>query len=450
LANSVWIFLWHYEQFPLTLIAMLVLLASLIVSYLRLNPDRAVISAAETWMVRIPFSIYLGWITVATAANVTSVLDFLKWDGFGLDPEIWMTVVLAAVLVIAVLMNVTRFDVAYTLVILWALAGISVKQAGVSAVAVPTWITFGLVTLSLVGPFLIRVPPLPGLQPPQALADADSQFISINGVNVHIKKMGQGDPIFVLLHGFGASLYSWHAVAEPLSQLGTVIAFDRPAFGLTERPLTWKGLNPYTPEAQVALTIGLLDHFGIQRAILIGNSAGGTVSMQVALAHPERVSALILVDPLVNKGGGSPEWVRPLLASPQIRRFGPLLSRQLQSRGSDFLFQAWHDPAKFQPEMIELYKKPFKVENWDKALWEFTLASHPTNVIENLSKFTLPVLVITGDDDRIVPTKNSIQLAGDLPKAQLVVIENAGHVPHEEQPSAFMDALRNFLKSLAS
>ena len=149
LANIAWIFLWHYEQFPLTVIAMLVLLATLIVTYLRLGIGRMAVPAAETWTTRLTFSVYLGWITVATVANVTSLLDYVKWNGFGLAPEIWMSLVLAAVLAIAVLMNFTRRDVAYTLVILWALAGIAVKHAVVAAVAIPTWVVFGLVALTL-------------------------------------------------------------------------------------------------------------------------------------------------------------------------------------------------------------------------------------------------------------------------------------------------------------
>lgn len=149
LANSVWIFLWHYEYFALTVVVMLVLLATLVVTYLRLGIGRTTVSTAETWAVRVPFSIYLGWITVATVANVTSLLDDVNWDGFGVAPEVWMGLVLAAVVVIATLMNVTRRDVAYALVILWALAGISVKHAAVAAVALPTWVAFGLVALTL-------------------------------------------------------------------------------------------------------------------------------------------------------------------------------------------------------------------------------------------------------------------------------------------------------------
>jgi hypothetical protein len=158
LANGAWIFLWHYEQFPLTLIAMLALLASLIVTYVKLGIGRSPASTAETWAVRVPFSIYLGWISVATVANITAVLDFVRWDGFGIAPEIWMGVMLAAVLLIAVLMSFDRHDAAFDLVILWALAGIAVKHAPISMVAVPSWIAFGLVALALVGAFLTRRP----------------------------------------------------------------------------------------------------------------------------------------------------------------------------------------------------------------------------------------------------------------------------------------------------
>lgn len=158
LANGVWIFLWHYEQFPLTILAMLVLLATLIITYLRLDVGRGSVSTAEKWAVHLPFSIYLGWITVATVANVTSLLDYLNWDGFGLSDEIWMAIMLAAVLIIALLMNFTRRDIAYTAVILWALAGISLKHATVPMVATLTWIIFSLVALTLIVALFLQTP----------------------------------------------------------------------------------------------------------------------------------------------------------------------------------------------------------------------------------------------------------------------------------------------------
>lgn len=166
-----------------------------------------------------------------------------------------------------------------------------------------------LLVLLLVVPFLIPVPPLENTVPAEGLADPDSKFIEVNGLNVHYKTFGQGEPVFILLHGFGASLFSWHEVTTPLSEPGTVIAYDRPAFGLTERPMKWEGENPYSPQSQVELVIGLMDQLGIKKAILGGNSAGGTITMMTALQYPKRVQALILVDPAVYAGGGAPVWV---------------------------------------------------------------------------------------------------------------------------------------------
>jgi hypothetical protein len=150
LANSAWIFLWHYEFFPLTLVAMLALLASLIITYLKLGVKRVQVPMAEKLAVQLPFSIYLGWITVATVANATALLDYLGWNARGISEVTWMWIILAAVLVIALLMNFTRRDIAYALVILWAVAGIAVKHTAVSGVALPAWITFGVVAVTLV------------------------------------------------------------------------------------------------------------------------------------------------------------------------------------------------------------------------------------------------------------------------------------------------------------
>jgi pimeloyl-ACP methyl ester carboxylesterase len=302
--------------------------------------------------------------------------------------------------------------------------------------------------LVLVGPLIVPVPPLTGTVPPEQLADPDSQFIQINGLTIHLKTMGQGEPAFVLLHGFGASLFSWHEVMEPLSQYGTVIAYDRPAFGLTGRPMTWTGENPYDMQASVDLLLGLLDHFNIQKVILVGNSAGGTVSMGFTLQHPERVQALILVDPAVYESGGGPSWLRPFYNTPQMNHLGPLIVRSIERKGIDLIKMAWYDPSKITPETLSGYTKPLQADNWDRALWYFTVASQPPNLPGRLSEFTLPVLVITGDTDRLIPPENSVRLAGQLPNAKLVIIPQAGHVPQEEQPGLFMQAVDGFLKIL--
>ncbi len=150
LANSAWIFAWHYRNFPLSMLFMLVLLAALIGIYLRLGTGRTRVTPAETWAVRVPFSIYLGWITVATIANAAQLLYVLGWDGWGIAPVTWTIIMLAAAVVVAALMAVTRRDVAYLAVPVWALIGIALRQAPVPAVSLTAWIAAGIVALLLI------------------------------------------------------------------------------------------------------------------------------------------------------------------------------------------------------------------------------------------------------------------------------------------------------------
>ncbi len=300
-------------------------------------------------------------------------------------------------------------------------------------------------------PLLIPVPPLQGVVPVSQLADADGKFFQIEKINYYYKELGSGSPSFVLLHGFGASVYSWREVIQPLSQYGRVIAYDRPAFGLTDRPMPgeWSGESPYSLASQSRILIELLDAKGIDWAILVGNSAGGTLALYTALNYPTRVQALILVDAAVYSGGpGFPDWLRPLLETPQARRIGPLLVRSIQETGMQILIKAWNDPSKITDDIRANYRKPLQLANWDRALYELTIASSPTHIVERLQELRLPVLVVTGDNDRIVPTEQSLRLAKKIPGAKLAVIPSCGHVPQEECPQAFMKAVGVFMAGL--
>jgi benzodiazapine receptor len=150
LANVAWLFLWHYEQFPLTLLAMLSLLVCLILIYLRLGIGKAAVSSAERWLVHIPFSVYLGWITVATIANATSLLDYLNWGGWGISDEAWAIIMLVVGGIVASAVNLTRGDIAYMLVIIWAFVGIAVKHSATPVVSTAAWVVTVLVALVLV------------------------------------------------------------------------------------------------------------------------------------------------------------------------------------------------------------------------------------------------------------------------------------------------------------
>ena len=150
IANGTWIFFWHYGYYVLSLVTMLVLLSVLIAIYLRLRIGYIKFNAVEKWTVSIPFSIYLGWITVATIANLTSVLSYLGWNGGGISPTAWTIILLAAGALIAGIMAFTRSDIAYLLVLVWAFAGISVRWINLPVLNTAGFLTAGIVLVLLV------------------------------------------------------------------------------------------------------------------------------------------------------------------------------------------------------------------------------------------------------------------------------------------------------------
>ena len=150
LANIAWILLWHYEVFPATVLVMLVLLVCLIAIYLRLDIGRKQVSNGMRWFVHLPFSIYLGWITVATIANVTTLLSYWDWGGWGVSPEAWTVIMLAIATAVGGLVSFTRGDIAYALVLIWAFAGIAVKHEDTSTVASAAWIATAVTVILMI------------------------------------------------------------------------------------------------------------------------------------------------------------------------------------------------------------------------------------------------------------------------------------------------------------
>lgn len=134
--NGIWIFLWHYGYFTLTLVAMIGVLVSLLITYLRLGIGKTQVSTREKLFVNLPFSVYLGWISVATIANTSITLYNLDWNRFGIAPEIWTVIVLLVATNLGTLMLFRRGDIGYLLVLVWAFAGITVKQFDTQVVAV--------------------------------------------------------------------------------------------------------------------------------------------------------------------------------------------------------------------------------------------------------------------------------------------------------------------------
>jgi pimeloyl-ACP methyl ester carboxylesterase len=306
-----------------------------------------------------------------------------------------------------------------------------------------------LAAVALTAPLLLPLRATAGILPPRELAGVEATFVAVNGLDVHVVRRGRGEPAVVLLHGFGASTFSWREVIDGLGRKRGAVAFDRPAFGLTERPMpeSWSGKNPYTPEAAAELTIGLMDALRIDRAVLVAHSAGAAVAILAAARAPGRVAGLVLEAPAL--GGPTaplPGW---LLRSPQLRRIGPRLVRGIADRGDAVIRQAWHDPWRVAPAVIEGYRKPLKARDWDRALWEYTAAGQRTDAAERLKGLDLPVLVVTGDDDRIIPPAASRAVAALRPGIELVELKDTGHIPHEERPAELLAAIAPFLDRVA-
>ncbi|MDH5635644.1 MAG: tryptophan-rich sensory protein [Candidatus Bathyarchaeota archaeon] len=128
--NVVWLFLWQHDYITVSVALMFALLTSLVAIYLRLQIGKSKVPFREKLCVHLPFSVYLGWITVASIANVATALVSVNWDGFGISEATWAVLVIAIALIVTLAVLATKRDIAYGLVIIWALAGITVNQSG--------------------------------------------------------------------------------------------------------------------------------------------------------------------------------------------------------------------------------------------------------------------------------------------------------------------------------
>jgi translocator protein len=149
LFNSLWIFAWHYERTVLSLLIMLALLATLILIYSSIYSVKAA-GPADRWLVKVPFSVYLGWISVATIANVSVTLYSLGWNGWGLGGPAWTVVMISAAVILGLLAARLRRDTAFVLVLIWALIGIGVKQSAIAALQGAAWGGAAVLVLGLV------------------------------------------------------------------------------------------------------------------------------------------------------------------------------------------------------------------------------------------------------------------------------------------------------------
>jgi pimeloyl-ACP methyl ester carboxylesterase len=274
----------------------------------------------------------------------------------------------------------------------------------------------------------------------EQFAPPPSVFVEAAGMQVHLRDEGPRDdpaPI-VLLHGTGSSLHAWEGWAAALKPKRRVISFDLPGYGLT-------GPSPdrvYGRERDVAFVIAVLDKLGVGRVVLGGNSLGAGVSLRTALAHPSRVDALILVD----GGYPAPSTSRPiglrLLETPGINWvLSNTLPRFLVEQG---MRNVWGDPGKVTPEMIDRAVALTQREGNRRALIDRFSQRQPGGPAR-LAGIKVPTLIIWGGRDRLVPLEAGRALNREIAGSKLVVFEELGHAPEEEDAAGTVAAVKTFL-----
>jgi pimeloyl-ACP methyl ester carboxylesterase len=273
-------------------------------------------------------------------------------------------------------------------------------------------------------------------------APPPSTFIDVAGMRVHLRDEGPRDddsPI-VLLHGSGSSLHAWDGWADVLKRQRRVIRFDLAGFGLT-------GPSPdgrYSLEADVRLVIAVLDKLGVTHCVLGGNSLGGAVAWRTALAEPERVDKLILVD-----AGGYPSQPTSMPIGVRLLRM-PIPPALLEHALPRFLVEQglhniYGDPSKVTQEQIERSIELTQREGNRRALIDRARQRKPNRMADHIAELKQPTLILWGGRDRLIPPEDAERFHRDVAGSKLVIFDDLGHAPEEEDPARSVAAVREFL-----
>ena len=276
-------------------------------------------------------------------------------------------------------------------------------------------------------------------------APPPSQFVRIGGFAAHVRDEGRRDdpqPL-VLLHGTSASLHTWDGWVRALEGTHRVIRVDMPGFGLT-------GPAPdgdYTIDAYVRFVVTLLDHYGLERCVLVGNSFGGQVAWETALAEPARVRALVLVD---SAGYAIKSQSVPIaFRLARVPALEPLLSHvtpRLVIEAS--VENVYGDPGLVTPELVDRYYELTLREGNRVALVQRFLQAPAGPDQQRIREIAVPTLILWGGRDRLIPSAYGLRFEQDISGSRRVEFPALGHVPHEEDPATTVAAVREFLAAL--
>ena len=272
-------------------------------------------------------------------------------------------------------------------------------------------------------------------------AQAPSQFIEVDGMQVHLRDEGpRDDPMpIVLLHGTSASLHTWDGWAQSLTTQRRVIRFDLPAFGLTGPNRS----NDYSIAAYVRFVGGVVDKLGVKQFVLAGNSLGGQIAWATALAMPQRVNKLVLIDSAgyIFQPTSVPIGFR-IARMPGVR----VLSEYVLPRGiiDNSVRNVYGDPSKVTRELVDRYFDLTLRAGNRKAL-AYRMDQGLSGDEASIKNLKLPTLILWGAKDKLIPLENGKRFASDIQGSQLVVFDALGHVPHEEDAQTTVDVFKAFL-----
>lgn len=292
------------------------------------------------------------------------------------------------------------------------------------------YLLLALMVLAGAALFLFRTPDTDPAAMRAKYGGPTSRYVDIGGgLTVHLRDTGpRGAPVLVLVHGSNASLHTWQPWADRLGTRYRIIRFDLPGHGLT-------GANPsgdYSTRAFVDVVERVRAKLGIARFALAGNSMGGGVSWHYALAHPDRVSALILVDSVgqPDPSGETPPLVFRIARMPVIRNLATIVTPR--SLIADGLPQAFANPKLADDKAIDLYWELLRYPgNRAATIERFATPSDPATPAQ-LRGLKLPVLILWGAEDHLIPVSSASWLHANIPGSRLIVYPDSGHVPMEE------------------
>ena len=300
----------------------------------------------------------------------------------------------------------------------------------------------GLLFFFMAGIVAVWAPDKPLAQLRTRWALPPSQFVAVGDLRVHMRDEGlRDDPApIVLLHGTADSLFTWDGWAAQLRGQRRVIRVDLPGFGLT-------GPDPqadYSIDADVRFVAAVLDQLQLPAVVLGGNSLGGEIAWRSALAMPQRVRQLILVDstgyPL------APQKVPLAFTLARMPMLAPVLERLLP-RGLVLasLRSLYGDPSRVTPELVDRYYEMALRGGNRRALVQRLQAMAGDDSSARIVALAVPTLIMWGAQDRLIPVEVAARFSDDIANARLVVFDGLGHLPQQEDPVRTVLEVKRFL-----